>query len=427
MEWYGRKKVFAVAVVLTSGLVFFQFFARSLPVLYVGELLGGIVLGVYTVLAPSYASEVCPLPLRGLLTSYVNLCWVMGQLVATGIIAGTSRLDNHWAYSAPFAAQWFWPAVILAGLTFAPESPWWLVRQGRHNDAERSLQRLASSQVDVKHTLSVIIETDRLEQELESGSTYKDCLRGTNRRRTEIAVGVYCMQVASGVYLASYVTYFFTLAGLSTEKAFNLGVGFLATGFVGTLLSWVLLPYVGRRRIYTTGLAILAVLLLTVGIIDCVPDYDSNSVYVWAQGALLLAWNFCYGISVGPVCFVIACEVSATKLRSKTIALATASQTIVGIAMAVAIPYLINPDEVNARGKTGFFFGGLALIGLVWCVFRIPETGGRTYEELDIMFARGVKTRRFSSHVVDPTESYSMVAWPKGEGTRHGTIDACSN
>jgi len=167
MEWYGRKKTFAVCVIMTAALIFIQFFARSLPALLVGELLGGLVLGTYAVIAPAYASEVCPVALRGVLTSYVNLCFVIGQLLANGITAGTHALTTHWAYSAPFAAQWFWPFVILIGMPFAPESPWWLVRQGREADAESSLRRLASSSIDVKPTLAVILETDRLEQEIE--------------------------------------------------------------------------------------------------------------------------------------------------------------------------------------------------------------------------------------------------------------------
>jgi SP family general alpha glucoside:H+ symporter-like MFS transporter len=102
--------------------------------------------------------------------------------------------------------------------------------------------------------------------------------------------------------------------------------------------------------------------------------------------------------SVGPVAYAIFCEVSATRVRSKTIAVATAVQAAIGIIMTVAIPYLINPDQANLRGKLGFFFGGLSVPCLVWCWFRVPEMKGRTYEELDIMFERGVKTREFASY-----------------------------
>jgi hypothetical protein len=84
----------------------------------------------------------------------------------------------------------------------------------------------------------------------------------------------------------------------------------------------------------------------------------------------LLIWNFTFDWSVGPVAYAIFCEVSATRVRSKTIAVATAVQALVGIVMTVAIPYLINPDQANLRGKLGFFFGGLSLPCLLWCWLR---------------------------------------------------------
>lgn len=219
MDKFGRKKTFGVCVVLTAGCVFIQFFARSLSVLLAGELLGGLVLGTYVTIAPAYASEVCPVALRGVLTSFTNIAFVGGQLIANGVIAGTSKLSTHWAYSLPFAVQWIWPAIILPLLVFAPESPWWLQRQGKMEEAEKSLRRLASKNVDVKPALAMIVETDKFEREIEAGSTYMDCFNKINLRRTEVAVGVYCIQVLSGIYLVGYATYFFELAGLPTDQA----------------------------------------------------------------------------------------------------------------------------------------------------------------------------------------------------------------
>lgn len=78
--------------------------------------------------------------------------------------------------------------------------------------------------------------------------------------------------------------------------------------------------------------------------------------------------------------------------------------------MTVAIPYMINPAEANLQGKLGFFFGGLAGLCLVWSFFRVPETRGRTYEELDLLFDWGVPARKFAGYEVE-----QEVA------TRHGT------
>jgi SP family general alpha glucoside:H+ symporter-like MFS transporter len=290
MELYGRKKTFNVCVLLVAGLVFIQFFSRSLRVLLAGELLAGLVLGAFVVIAPAYASEVTPLAMRSVSTSYVNLCFVTGQLLGNGVTAATKELDSHWAYSIPFALQWFWVLIIIPGMYFAPESPWWLARQGRLADAEDALRRLSSKHVNVSAVLAQIIETDKLETQMEAGSKYRDVFRKVNWRRTEIAIGVYATQVLCGIYLINYGTYFFSLAGLNTQQAYNMGIGFLAVGWISTVFSWWLMQRFGRRMLYNSGLTLLMLIMFLVGILDVVPTKGA----IWAQSALLLVWNFTF-------------------------------------------------------------------------------------------------------------------------------------
>lgn len=158
---------------------------------------------------------------------------------------------------------------------------------------------------------------------------------------------------------------------------------------------------IGRRTLYVWGLLMLVFLQLLIGILDCIPGRPSGAI--WAESTLMLVWNFFYDISIGPICFVLLAECSATRVRSKTIATATAAQATVGIIMTVAIPYMINEAEANLQGKLGFFFGGLALICFVWAYFRVPETIGRTYEELDLLFERNVSARQFATYKLDQT------------------------
>lgn len=172
-----------------------------------------------------------------------------------------------------------------------------------------------------------------------------------------------------------------------------------ALGFVGTVLSWALLVRIGSRTLFVGGLVVLAALQLVIGALDCVPGRPSGAI--WALTALMLVWNFAYDVTIGPVCFVLVSECSATRVRSKTIASATAAQAVLGIAMTVAIPYMINPAEANMQGKLGFFFGGLAALCLLWAYFRVPETRGRTYEELDLLFDRHVPARQFAAYKLD--------------------------
>lgn len=123
--------------------IFITFFAQNLPMLLVGEILCGLPWGVFQTITTAYASEVMPVALRCYLTTYVNLCWVLGQLVGSGVLRGVYDLgDSQWGWKIPFAIQWVWPIPILIGCILCPESPWWLVRHGRYEDAKHALRRL---------------------------------------------------------------------------------------------------------------------------------------------------------------------------------------------------------------------------------------------------------------------------------------------
>ena len=112
----------------------------------------------------------------------------------------------------------------------------------------------------------------------------------------------------------------------------------------------------------------------------------------------MLAWSFTYNLSLGPVCFVILCEVSATRVRAKTIAVATAVQGVLGMLATITIPYIINPDGANLRGKLGFFWAASATACWIWAYRKVPETSGKTFGELDWLFEHGVDVKHFSEH-----------------------------
>ena len=401
VDKFGQKRVVIGALVTLSGFVFITFFAPNVGVLLGGEVLCGLPWGVFASSAPAYASEVLPLSLRVYMTSYTNMCFILGQLIAAGVLAGLESRTDQWSYRIPFALQWMWPVFLIPLLCFAPESPWYLVRKGRLTEAENSLRRLQSKSADinVKDTLATIIHTDNLERELTAGTSYWDCFRGPEARRTEIACVAFVGQVSSGLGFGYNSTYFFQQVGLSTRQTYLLNTGGTLLALVGTLLSWfLLLPHFGRRQIYLCGLSMLTLILFIIGILSV---WTSQQHIAMAQAVLCLIWTLIFQMTIGQLGWALPAEVGSTRLRQKTVCLARNAYYIASVASGVLMPYFMNPGDWNVKGYVGFFWGGLALATLTWAFFRLPETKGRTFEELDWLFAQRTPTRKFSTTKVN--------------------------
>jgi SP family general alpha glucoside:H+ symporter-like MFS transporter len=208
---FGQRRVLLVSLALLSCFLFITFFAPSLPVLLVGQILCGFPWGVFATSAPAYASEILPLQLRVYFTSYTNMCFIIGQLISAGVLKGLATRTDQWGYRIPFACQWFWPIILIPAIYLAPESPWYLVRHNRLEEAEHSLRRLQrqSANLDTKKTLASIVYTNNLEEQLSVGTSYWDCFKGFELRRTEIACMVFAGQLVCGLCFAYASTYFF--------------------------------------------------------------------------------------------------------------------------------------------------------------------------------------------------------------------------
>lgn len=412
---FGPKVTLTACSVLSIAFIFMEFFATTPVVLFLGELFNGTVIAFYPIIASAFIGEVCPLVLRGVAGSMVNLGFVVGQLIASGELKGTNTLSSQWAYRIPYASQWVPALLILAFVVFCPNSPWWLARKGQLEDAKEALTRFtsSSSKVDVTPTLANIQHTLRLEAELTKHHNYLDCFRGPDLRRLIIAVMAYSIQPLSGqVLYVNYAVQFFQRAGLDSSDAFSMNVGLTAIGFIGTIVSWPFISKLGRRPLYIWGTLAIALLLFLIGILDVIPQARSNSdntAPIWAQCSLILVCLFTYDITIGPACFTVLTEIPSVQLRGMTIGLATVSCHIWNIIFGVSIPYAIDQDQGNWRGKVGFLFAGIAMVCSAWCWLCLPETMGRTFEELDILFEKGVDSRRFGKYVIGDQEQAETV------------------
>ncbi|KAK1709582.1 alpha glucoside transporter [Colletotrichum lupini] len=419
VERCGQKTALISSLFVLSGCIFITFFATNKTMLMLGQIACGLPWGVFASSAPAYASEVLPLTLRVYLTTWTNMCFIIGQLMSAAVLAGLLPRKDEWSYRIPFALQWSWPVLLIPLLVFAPESPWHLVRTGQLDKAEKALLRLQRRKVnnlDAKVRLREIIETDRMEQEHQTGTTYWDCFRGVERRRTEIACVAFAGQVLSGSSFAYNSVYFFQQAGLNPQDDYNLNVGGTALALVGTVVNWVaLMPYFGRRRIYLWGMFSMSTILFIIGVLDRIgrlPNAPSSPIG-WVQACLTLVWTFIFQLSVGQLGWAIPAEVGSTRLRQKTICVARSTYYVMNLLANAFQPFFINPNALNLKGTTGFVWGTSAFLTFVWAFFRLPETKGRTYEELDYLFHNNTATRQFDKTEVDVFEGgYEKVSPP---------------
>ncbi|KAK5992562.1 General alpha-glucoside permease-like protein [Cladobotryum mycophilum] len=394
----GRKSSLLIGLLLVTGGVFGEMFSTARAAFVVSKLILGCGLGFYLTLGPLAASEITPVNFRGISTAGVQFGLGCGQLLSNAVIKGFGERNDRWAYRAPFAVQLFFCFFLAVLLPFAPETPWYLARVGKREEARKSLVRLYGSGVDVDAKLGTLEATIAEEEAARSEQgSFIQCFKGTNLIRSVISMGVFVCQHFTGIiFVLGFSTYFFQLAGLPVDKSFDLGVGVTACALVGIVTSWFTINSFGRRTIFLAGILGLDVILLLIGIMDVIPTGGAK----WVQAALTVIYAFVYSASLGAMSFAILGEVSSTSLRAASIGLATATQAVMGVIFNTVIPYLVNPDEADLKGKVGFIFGGLAVIATVWSYFYVPELKGRTHDEIDFMFRMKVPPRKMGSYKI---------------------------
>jgi SP family general alpha glucoside:H+ symporter-like MFS transporter len=328
------------------------------------------------------------------------MCWGIGQLLSYSVLLTLNHEISNWGWRIPFAIQWVWPAIIVPLVAFAPESPWWLVRKGRHAEAGKVIKRLTSNLDDeqIQHAVALMIETNQIEKDSHEGVGYLDCFHGDNLWRTEITCVAWAAQLGCGFVIASYSTYFFQQAGLSSLDSYKMSVG---QGGLHLLFNFISIPVVarfGRRRLYLVGLAAMGTCMFIIGCIALAPQTVAVG---YASSTIFLLWNCCYQLSVGPGAYILVSEVSSTRLRAKSVALGRISYLLCILVNYFVGPYILNPNEGNWKGKTGFLTGGIIVLLFIWSWFRLPETKGRTFAELDILFSKGLKAREFENYQVE--------------------------
>ncbi|KAK1453494.1 sugar porter family MFS transporter [Colletotrichum paranaense] len=386
-------------LMLLNAFIFVFYFANSLAVMFVSQLLEGIPWGIFIANAPAYCSEIVPMRLRAPATQMLQMFWAIGAIIVGGVCYVYESKRDPSAYRVPIALQWMFPTPLAILLFLAPESPWWLVRKGRLEEAAVSVRRLgrSSAVANIEESVAMMRRTIELEKDVKDPS-YIELFKGTDRYRTLIVCGVYAAQNLTGNLIANQAVYFFRQAGIGSQLAFALGLITSALQTVFVMLSWILTTYLGRRTIYVWGSLINVIFLIALGIAGSVGKSTAASLAMASLG-LIVSVGFTLGPA--PASWVIIAETSSIRLRPLTTGIGRAAYYVVNIPCIFLATYMLNPTGVNLGGKCGYVWGATGFVCFVLAFFFVPEMKGRSFREIDIMFKRKIPARQWKKTVID--------------------------
>jgi len=396
----GYRYATLTGLMLLNVFIFIFYFAHSLPVIFVAQLLEGLPWGIFIANAPAYCSEIVPIKLRAPATQMLQMFWAIGSIIVGAVTYRyNTRLDAS-AYKIPIALQWMFPTPLAILIFCAPESPWWLVRKGRLEEAAHSVMRLGrKSRLNPGETVAMMRRVVELETSTKPPN-HLELFKGTDLYRTLIVCGVYLAQNLTGNLIANQAVYFFEQAHVSTNTAFALGLITSALQMVFVMLSWILTTYFGRRTIYLWGSAVNVVLLIALGVAASVGNPAAHAASL-AQASLGLIISVLFTLGPAPASWVIIGETSAIRLRPLTTGMGRGAYYIIEIPCIFLGSYMLNPTGGNLGGKCGYVWGATGLLCLITAYFYLPEMKGRSYREIDILFKRRVPARKWKKTVVD--------------------------
>jgi len=383
---FGRKRLLVFSAFLFAVTSIGNASAADFTVFVLWRMMGGIAIGLASNLSPMYIAEVAPAQLRGRLVSINQLTIVIGILLAQFINWFVVRKlppgssEEYIANSWYGQAGWRWmfaltaaPSLLFfAGMFFVPESPRWLVKNGRSNLARRILSRING---DVYATAEVNEVQKTLAGEEIQHVRFRDLLEPGMRKALVLGVVLAVFQQWCGInVIFNYAEEIFRAAGYDISDVLK---NIAWTGSVNLVFTFVALGVVdrgGRRMLMLIGAAGLALIYAGMGF--CY----HGGVKGLPMLLLVLTAIGCYAMSLAPVTWVVISEIFPNRIRGAAMAVSVTSLWLACFILTYTFPML------NAwLGPAGTFwlYAVICVVGFLFIVARLPETKGKTLEQIE--------------------------------------------
>lgn len=379
---YGRRRmIIMLAVVFLVGTVGTAL-APDVTVMVTSRLVLGLAVGGASVMVPIFLAELSPAARRGQTVTRNELMIVTGQLIAfsTSAFLGTVFGDSHgiWRWMLVLATL---PAIGLwIGMYFVPESPRWLAAHGAFGFALRALQRLrppAAARIEYEEVKSLALEDRERDK-----AGIRDLREPWLRRIVVVGLGLAVIQQITGVNsIMYYGTQILVVAGFGTQAALTANIANGVISVAATFVGIWLLGRVGRRPMLLVGQIGTTAALLAIGLVSLmVPEGTARGFLVLALTVTFLAFQ--QG-AISPVTWLMLSEIFPMRLRGLGMGAAVFVLWMVNFAVSLSFPILMDAITIS---NTFFVFVVLGVAAILFARRYIPETRGRTLEEIERRF-----------------------------------------
>ncbi|MBZ9582939.1 sugar porter family MFS transporter [Klebsiella quasivariicola] len=373
----GRKKVLLLTALIFIFGVLGEALATSPEMLVWFRIIVGIGIGVETTIAPLYIAEVSPAHIRGRLVSLNQLFNCIGNLAifsVSAIIASyASEMWNiEYGWRVIFASGILPAILFLMLLVWVPESPRWLVRKERTEEGLDILRKINPDEATAREQLEAIKYT----LQNEGTSRLRELFSPRLRRALIIGFCVALFQQITGINaIFYYAPEIFKTAGMDISGAMSFTVLIGMTLVIATLVSMWIIDKVGRRSLLIFGSAGMAITLSCTGILFRASETQTTLLLI-----CILAYVAIFAVSYGTVAYVIISEIFPIHVRGIAVSIATFALWGGNFFVSRFFPVLV--ENISAA-NTFFIFAGISVIAFIFVVTMVPETKGKTLEEIE--------------------------------------------